>query len=141
MTLNEEGTAEDLIGDLIGLDSTDAHRLWEAICSGHPTVVATAKETVKGLPAETRAGLLNYFAFRDMSRTLREVRGDQRALRAEHDRIMSGESKSGCRHLADTNQKVAIIETKMLIYAGIAGFVLSPITSVLTAALFKRLVN
>lgn len=82
--------------------------------------------------------------------TLRQMQREQRHsdralrdLRRAHDDVMSGDSKSGCRHLTNAehalDRRILIIETKAALYAGAVSIVISPIVAAIISVLMGYL--
>ena len=142
----------DVAADILGINPKEAQQFLDALHSENPHIVTSAKEAIEeAFPAPvTKMALVEYAKAQVLDRLAYE----HTKLLHEHKAVMAGESKTGCRHLANSenairadlhemfaelDKRIALIEQKVLIYAAIALFILTPITSALTAALFAYL--
>jgi hypothetical protein len=147
-TIKHRPTA-DVVADILGLNPKESQQFLDALHSQNPVVVDGAKSALRiAYPEDSnKMALMEYAKAQALDRTTESVT----RLWAEHKSVMSGESKAGCRHLehiqtdlekqlaeiaASLDKRIALIEQKVVIYAAIALFILTPITSALTAAIF-----
>ncbi len=142
MTPRPDRRTADQVANILGL--ADAKTLLnEAI---RPDAISgEALAQIAHLDHETRRGL----ALMAIAQTLDAIRSDvdTRAdqldkLQTSHDSIMSGESKTGCRHLADAESRlrvdVAVVQTKLGIYAGAVAAVVAAVVSAVSSRLWRQ---
>lgn len=81
----------------------------------------------------------NHVMLHQIEKARRQTDERFRELKRRHDEIMSGESKSGCRHLTQTehalDRRILVIETKAAIYAGIVSIIVSPIVAAIISVM------
>ena len=135
MNFRPDDSTADRVANLLGLN--DAQTLIHAAANGAGRAREVAQQQLDEFDRETkRAMALVVIAQRlDEVRSGMERRGGvMDDLMKEHKAVMSGESKSGCRHLANAmasvDKELAVLKTKAVIYAIIAATAINAVVQV-----------